>query len=859
MPPAATSLQLMARERFLASLNPYVLTQDGKSHIDKLRLQSSQARERMRDNSAEYRYQQVNTKLSSIQEDTQRLVKSQSDIFKIQAIALNYQTEGIDHIKAEVGEQTDALKTIQEQLSKHGIAVNAQFWQLCGNQEALKGAMAEVLTYIDEERDIRRKQQEQAESLARYQGLTDACELVMAAGQLTNCRVLGDVGFLVQSGVKITQLTQQVLAQSLGVAALSPMSAIGMIALSIFSHFFGDKQVNYNQIILQQLQQLSKQVSHLQKTVEQGFKDVRQDLQDILNYTARAFRNLYYSLQLPTERSLKAIELDLAKLMAITQQGFEDILLHKLEQPCFTVKSLLQETITLQAINPGKTLHRLAFWISNQSYKSTFNGYHLVRFIEDPRQVVETLGACDEDRLSNLLGFLAYDMQQRLKNPALKPQKMAQPFIWHKAIKYYLALLHYCRSEAIPLARHKDREIRSFIAKAQPMTLFFQTLQTNETLYLQITNDLKKSIQALQSHYKQLLSKQDVTILVPGSLELDRPQHPEIEFKQPIEEGRDGNRFVSLDVIYQKRPRNVINFLIEKEIVFPIEFLLAEHFKLGYFDMVMHQSVSDGKRQWAKTSNPPRYGFDINFIIPKQTIKEKTIKEQSICLYRAKEGCAKWKRETQGVHKSILGWVYINNIKNFTDRVYGESELMTIRNLLEMYLNQERSAIARECISILECSELYYAVLKQQALLVAYLTVAGFPDDNINAAKNLICAKDIFAPLNEVAKNTGSLPDILQLPTEEDIDKLSKNISTAIDKAQATDFESFQNHILGAFRHGMSMLQQERIAQLVLPKSNKVEVKKYYELRQTTRSSQAGSEPLKPNEKGKEKVLRYHP
>lgn len=580
-------------------------------------------------------------------DETQIIIDEIGTLEKKQDVAINRIIK-LGHILDEIkdiatttqGQQVsmdEKLILLQQRFAEHGLNIDESFLFIVHQHELFAENLSQVLGYLEEERQFKYEQAKQQELMAKYQGLSDASQLLIAAGDVSGNKTIGIIGRVAFYTVAIAQASQALFNQSVsGLALLTPYSAIAMAALQLFSLFRSNNTEDMNQFILKQLALLSHQIHTLHHELKTEFTDLNRKIDHYFFSLTRQIQWLEQTLLLSMHQQLSMLSQEMHQLRMITIAGFRDLLLEDLQKLLSHHNDLvngISSTTIIKTIDAENMLRKLRDYACLISRNQLFTGTLYKNLLESPTLI--TLSRLNETLVEhrespqNIIGLIflhAKHVLQLQQLRSINDNAMFNMAIFSTSVSTYVSLKNML-SDIVLYDSNKINEL-SFITFAENMINFLLCLQQEKLIYQQLFSKIDEYIDRINivsTHLVSTYSKDHaISILLSFSdlLNTYNGKHPHNYHFQPFEvdpdlSGRQENRdFFKIENITK----------IIKIFTIPAIFILAEDLKLGQFECrFVDPSNINKKRRTSETNpnkytlKPCRYGMDIRFVFKSGT------------------------------------------------------------------------------------------------------------------------------------------------------------------------------------------------------------------------------------------------
>ncbi len=662
---------------------------------------------------------------------------------------------------------TQQGKSIQQGFASLGMQIDKQTIVLLQSDAGLSHQLKTVTTYlaIQEQRDVEAALAKEKQT--NYDGLNSGFALLGAVGQLSQDPTLQKVAMIGSQSIQIYRAFDQ-LSELSGLAALNPYAAIGMAVLNIASLFM-KKGPDPQQIIMKQLEQISRQIANLHETMNHQFSDVKNCLHHIERMIALNARQIQY-LARPIHRRFDEIQVGIQFIVKQVHTGFQDVLLQGLKKQTLIVEQLEQEIIPKESFTDQqimKRLSQLAEWLKCNAYNQHFTGMTLLGTSTDQlgwavsaKQCLKILqGLRTPVEIIPVLQMYAQQKGWMDPNHGILPHTG----LWYQALKSYLSLRKCYQDRLQKKYDRENKEFEMILRRAEDQLAASREIFSLPEMLLGTAAALKESLQALSTQYQQLQQLQSQHFQINSALgQAQQPLFPTVEnagsqaitvpqnFQFSYVPGKDNKKrrgrqreFTAANGFTQQQCLQLIvdHAATQGIALFDKQLLLAERAGLVEFHCKMHRTMGNGANQ-IFTTDGKRYGLDIILYI-KDT-------QQRISLTSAKPGRAKWSsahhkttKVTIDSHKKALPHWTIVSQPNV------QKAVSIVSKLLQKQLQEAREPFYQMVENeLLKQNSLLYQAMLQIHLLRFYTFCNRYHFSNIDLSTIYTQLQNLEASFN---------------------------------------------------------------------------------------------------------------
>lgn len=298
-------------------------------------------------------------------------------------------------------------------------------------------------------------EQQLKQTSAEYTGMRDGFSFIGEVGLRYKIPELQNIGKLGAAAVNIFASIGQIngcfgFSALQGWALVSPYTAIGMAAFSVFDTLFAsDDSPSGTEIICQQLQSM---LQIIMDCFQQCFSNQQKIYEAIMNLQRFSINEL----QVPLFYKLEAIQNDLHYLIAFFKNTHHGKLLSKLEDCLLYLNHLIKNNVGTQAClsNGQKEQQYLAKlgvleeWLFRFIYEKSFTGHLELSIQQSQKQVVQFLKEAGKEEYLNALMYLYTIFNHSLGTNPIKlntnerEKLLCNPKMWMLVTREYVKHLN---------------------------------------------------------------------------------------------------------------------------------------------------------------------------------------------------------------------------------------------------------------------------------------------------------------------------------------------------------------------------------------------------------------------------------
>ncbi len=642
---------------------------------------------------------------------------------------------------------TEAMAKVESLLSTQGIAIDKQTYLLLQSDADLSSQISLVAHYLIEQNDLKQRQADERRHqelrIENYQGLIDGFGLLSIIGQRTNNSTLTKISGVCSQTLLIHKAFSE-LAKMTSFAALSPYAAIGMAVLNIFSLFM-KQGPDSHQVILKQLEQLSKQIESMHRDMKDRFVNLGHYLNHLEHVIIRSFKQINYLITKPVIRSIEEIHSELNQLSYLVQLGFQDLYIKDLSDCVAHINSFIEGiTPKISADKPQEWLVQLAHWVKDKAYNRQLTSVAV--FSENkglqclsvpPKKMFSILQKAHPDFRSFINIFFIISVQQSWTTAELSA--VPHTGIWLHSLSIYLKLREYSQTKFPMEYDPQFKEIQQIYSQTTRNIASLNELLNEKSIiegcFKKITALYKAQLEQFKSIQSANLNNFDCGKLIKYNI----PQNFSFEYVKGKNVYKRKGHQRSFTIENGFTEQNVLQLIGETAKnghipLFDKTFLLAEKMGLIEFHCIMHRSMSDDRKRIYQTEGKA-YGLEITLYI-RET-------QEKFLLTRATPGYAKWTHSGRHDTTKTIDWhKYALPKKTQLDSVNIQLALAKVQHVLDLRIKEQNEPFYQKIAHELQhewsiANELLQYL--QLGKMLHRFTCFGYQDFDYQQAIDQIC------------------------------------------------------------------------------------------------------------------------
>lgn len=390
---------------------------------------------------------------------------------------------------------------------------------------SLKGLLATTIKKLSEHQvkaaHLFHQQQLQAGQQMQlvFQGMHDFAGVFGALGDTFGIPVLKDVQVGAQSVIAIVKNGMLLagaipgFAAPVGLAALTPVSAIVMGGLTLFKLFRSRRNAGSPlQAIAGQLMQLSEQIRQLHFMMQENFTQVFANQRQILDaivfgveHLAKLIDRRIDDVIAPVMYTLSGIDNRLIATYSILFQQSLAISLHDLEEAVQFSERIIEENPSFNQdlfLRFFEMANKFELWLIRRACEPIYTGRIGLEAGVDALEMMPAQIGEDSQYYFGLLGYLAARVQVLLGDDEFPEEidtsMIMNPEIWMSTLNAYLNVRDYLSSKQGPIDVDQTA-LRSILMVAQNTHRFLTFLQQSTLLYEGLFERYRNCIEEVRS------------------------------------------------------------------------------------------------------------------------------------------------------------------------------------------------------------------------------------------------------------------------------------------------------------------------------------------------------------------------
>lgn len=316
--------------------------------------------------------------------------------------------------------------------------------------------------------------------------------------ELRSAVVVGQAALQVYLGV--SALASLGAGASMG-SILGPIGIIGGAVVGTVMYFTNKgNQQNVSAIMLQCLQQISEQISNLQRAIEENFRNVF--LLQIK--TLEAIQNGFFNVSLQLHYQLNGLRQDILYQLSKIEEHIKSIDENIYNQTFATMtqslRAAMYESESVLNIDEARRVSRiLLMWIERESLNDQLTGCYLLHSHSQHAKFIEVMGRpspiFNELLFNNHLGYLMTCVDE-INNKLRSEVRIPNLWLWYAALDKYLKL-----RQRLPQYFQDDDSSLNDLARMNMIFInYIDTLSKNECFWNKIFLRYYEIVETLQKH-----------------------------------------------------------------------------------------------------------------------------------------------------------------------------------------------------------------------------------------------------------------------------------------------------------------------------------------------------------------------
>lgn len=347
-----------------------------------------------------------------------------------------------------------------------------------------------------------RNQQEQGMMWEKTFSYLQEAAHTLGSRELAKAATLGKTGYDIYQA----ETAIQALGAGASIGAIAPHAAVIAFAavslVGLFQEEDEDESINaFNQLLLEQLQSISRQIEESRKEMRQCFDLLDQKIKDMYDHIREAFHGLssqMVKMHGSIHYNLNTLQHDLSILWSELNYAHDQQFLSPLHQTLDRIEHF-KDRNGISSNIPSKEFKKLCIsleqYILNPSNAEGFNGALYLQN-KTPRKINQTLL---NPNIGSLLGYFVGYAQSNLMvvfPEDVHAASLPNIQLWQIATKAYIQLRLTQAEEPYDTEGHR---IQAIIDRGNQAISAMKTLANNQRLYNQLVDNYEKEISALKA------------------------------------------------------------------------------------------------------------------------------------------------------------------------------------------------------------------------------------------------------------------------------------------------------------------------------------------------------------------------